>query len=57
MNETFMTTIEELYETFCKKERIEAWSRSKISENASVGATMSLFDKNVEGLFLCFILR
>lgn len=48
MSETFMTTVEELYLTLTLKDRVSAWSRGEVKQNADVGSAMILFDKNVE---------
>nr|XP_002123110.1 activator of 90 kDa heat shock protein ATPase homolog 1-like [Ciona intestinalis] len=51
MTEKFMTDVQELFKTLTLKDRVRAWSRSPVEEDASTGGRFSLFDGNVTGDF------
>nr|CAB3220661.1 activator of 90 kDa heat shock protein ATPase homolog 1-like [Phallusia mammillata] len=51
MSESFMTSVDELYKTLTLKDRIQAWSRSPVQQDAASGETFTLFDGNVSGEF------
>ena len=50
--ESFMTTVEELYKTLTQKERIQAWSRSPVDQDAKPKESFRLFDGNVTGEYV-----
>ena len=49
MTEVFMTEVSELFKTMTLKDRIAAWSRSHVANDAAAGDSFSLFDGNVSG--------
>ena len=49
MTETFMTEVSEIYKALTYKDRVSAWSRSSVANDAVSGESFSLFDGNVCG--------
>lgn len=50
--ESFMTTVDELYKTLTEKDRIQAWSRSPVDQDARAKESFRLFDGNVTGEYI-----
>lgn len=50
--ESFMTTVDELYKTLTEKDRIQAWSRSPVDQDAKAKESFRLFDGNVTGEYI-----